>query len=80
MEFNNRGLKPVNVPNTMKCLKGHVMELIDTNPYADEGIKEVTCDKCEKPIAVSGGFYHCKICGDDKEGILPCDYHYSCAA
>ena len=43
------------------------MKRLTYNPYANEGILTVDCDKCDKEINVKEGFYHCEDpnCGED---------------
>jgi len=42
------------------------MEIYKTSPYNDG----VDCSKCDQPIDVQDGFYHCEV--DDE------DYHLGC--
>ena len=43
------------------------MKRLTFNPYANEGILSVNCDKCYKEINVKEGFYSCEDpnCGED---------------
>jgi hypothetical protein len=60
------------------CSKGHVMQLLTYNPYLDEDITEVICDKCNTDIIVAEGFNHCEACAKDVKEENPCDYHKHC--
>lgn len=56
------GMQGGHKPQTY-CDSGHQMNWLNANPYP--GSVAVTCDKCNRDIAVAYWFHHCNACESD---------------